>query len=83
MTTSLTPLEAPEASAPSGKPGKPGKSGKDAKDGGATGGAGWFTYLALGFIVLLWILPTVGIVLTSFRTRDDAASGGWWELLMR
>ncbi len=45
--------------------------------------AGWFTYLALGVVVLLWVLPTIGVLLTSFRTRDDAASGGWWELFLK
>ena len=45
--------------------------------------AGWFTYVALGFVVLLWVLPTIGVLLTSFRTRDDAAEGGWWELFLK
>ena len=45
--------------------------------------AGWFTYVALGVVVLLWVLPTIGVLLTSFRTRDDAASGGWWELFLK
>jgi alpha-glucoside transport system permease protein len=45
--------------------------------------AGWFTYVALGVVVLLWILPTIGVLLTSFRTRDDAAEGGWWELFLK
>ena len=47
---------------------------KESKEGGAGGSAGWFTYLALGLVVLMWVIPTVGIVLTSFRTRDDAAA---------
>ncbi len=78
MTTSATPpvAEAAPGTASSHK-GKPGK------EGGATGGAGWFTYLALGFVVLLWVLPTIGIMLTSFRSRDDASSGGWWELILK
>ena len=24
--------------------------------------AGWFTYLALGVVVLLWVLPTIGLL---------------------
>ena len=74
MTTSATPpVDAAAPGATTTKPTGPGK------EGGATGGAGWFTYAALGFIVLLWIMPTIGILLTSFRSRDDAASGGWWS----
>ena len=74
MTAIATPPIAEAAPAPKGGPGK---------EGGAGGSAGWFTYLALGFIVMLWVLPTVGIILTSFRSRDDAASGGWWELFLK
>jgi alpha-glucoside transport system permease protein len=72
MTTSATP---PVAAV------KPG-GGKPARESGA-GHAGWFTYAMLGLVVLLWVVPTLGIVLTSFRTRDDAASGGWWELFLK
>ena len=76
MTTSATPpvAEATPATTPKGAPGK---------EGGAGGSAGWFTYAALGVVVLLWVLPTLGIVLTSFRSRDDAAEGGWWELFLK
>jgi alpha-glucoside transport system permease protein len=77
MTTSATPPvaeAAPVTAAPKGGPGK---------EGGAGGSAGWFTYVALGIVVLMWILPTVGILLTSFRSRDDAAEGGWWELFLK
>jgi alpha-glucoside transport system permease protein len=78
MTTSATPPvaeAAPETTATAGR--------KESKEGGAGGSAGWFTYVALGLVVLLWVLPTLGILLTSFRSRDDAASGGWWELFLK
>jgi len=76
MTTSATPpvAEAAPTTAPKGGPGK---------EGGAGGSAGWFTYVALGIVVLMWVLPTLGILLTSFRSRDDAAEGGWWELFLK
>ena len=77
MTTSATPPVA-EAAPETKGPKRP-----DSKEGGTGGGAGWFTYIALGIVVLLWVLPTIGIILTSFRTRDDAASGGWWELFLK
>ncbi|WP_122261963.1 carbohydrate ABC transporter permease [Ornithinimicrobium cerasi] len=32
-------------------------------------------------LVLLWITPTLGLLVTSFRTRDAAATSGWWEAL--
>jgi alpha-glucoside transport system permease protein len=43
--------------------------------------AGWFTKITLSIIVFLWVIPTVGIILTSFRSKDDAANGGWWKLI--
>jgi alpha-glucoside transport system permease protein len=51
---------------------------KDSHD--ASSGAGVFTYVALAVIVFLWVVPTIGILLTSFRSRDDQAQGGWWNL---
>lgn len=47
------------------------------------GSAGWFTRTLLGVLVVLWIIPTLGTVVTSFRTIDDANSSGWWEVFYR
>ena len=38
----------------------------------ARSSAGWFTYVALAVVVFLWVVPTLGILLTSFRSRDDS-----------
>ncbi|AEE15868.1 carbohydrate ABC transporter permease [Treponema brennaborense] len=27
----------------------------------------------------VWTVPTLGVMVTSFRTKDAAASGGWWQ----
>jgi alpha-glucoside transport system permease protein len=78
MTTSATPPVAEAAPEPPRV-----EKRKESKEGGAGGSAGWFTYVALGLVVLLWVLPTLGILLTSFRSRDDAATGGWWELFLK
>ena len=48
----------------------------------ASSGAGLFTYVALTVIVFLWVVPTIGILLTSFRTGDDQDKGGWWNLFL-
>jgi alpha-glucoside transport system permease protein len=32
-------------------------------------------------LTLLWCIPTIGVLVTSFRTRDDAVASGWWSAL--
>jgi len=35
-------------------------------------------HLALGIIALIWLLPTIGLLVTSFRPRGDIQNSGWW-----
>ncbi len=42
--------------------------------------AGLFTRTTLSLLVFLWITPLVGLLITSFRSRDDQAEGGWWRI---
>jgi alpha-glucoside transport system permease protein len=37
--------------------------------------------VALIAIALLWLLPTIGLLLSSFRTAADSADSGWWTTL--
>jgi alpha-glucoside transport system permease protein len=32
-------------------------------------------------LCLLWTVPTIGLLVTSFRTRDDATTSGWWSAI--
>jgi alpha-glucoside transport system permease protein len=32
-------------------------------------------------LVLAWLLPTIGLVITSVRTRAEIATSGWWTIL--
>jgi alpha-glucoside transport system permease protein len=36
-------------------------------------------HAALLFIGALWLVPTVGLLVTSFRDREDIHSTGWWN----
>jgi alpha-glucoside transport system permease protein len=38
-------------------------------------------HIALGLIALIWLAPTVGLLVTSFRPRTDIQATGWWETL--
>ncbi len=37
--------------------------------------------LLLAFICILWTIPTFGLLVTSFRNREEIARSGWWQAL--
>ena len=39
------------------------------------------TTLFLTFLIGLWSMPTVGLLITAFRSKDAAAESGWWEAI--
>ena len=50
----------------------------------ATGQSRWASLFINGsllFLVALWTLPTLGLLISSVRTRFDIATSGWWTIL--
>jgi alpha-glucoside transport system permease protein len=43
--------------------------------------AGWGTRIALAIICLVWLVPLVGLLITSFREEAAAGSSGWWTIV--
>lgn len=41
----------------------------------------WAVQLSTIALVLLWVFPTVGLLVSSFRTVDQINSSGWWASL--
>ena len=41
-----------------------------------------FSMVTMTIFVILWTIPTIGLLVTSFRTRDEASTSGWWTALL-
>lgn len=39
-------------------------------------------HLSLVLLALLWVVPTVGVFITSFRTREAVRTTGWWTVFV-
>ena len=46
------------------------------------GKAGWFVKGVMIVICLLWIIPAIGVIITSFRNTTDAQATGWWHIFV-
>jgi len=75
MTSTTTPAPAPAAAPP-----KTGRRSRRSSGGEEAGQANWVVRAAVVIICFLWIVPTIGVIVTSFRTPDDSNSSGWWTV---
>ncbi len=41
-----------------------------------------FVHGALILLVIIWTIPTLGLLITSFRPADDVSTSGWWTTLL-
>jgi alpha-glucoside transport system permease protein len=42
---------------------------------------GWFVRITVAVVVVLWVIPALGVLITSFRPEAAVDSTGWWTAL--
>jgi alpha-glucoside transport system permease protein len=38
--------------------------------------------VVLSFLAIIWLLPTIGLLITSVRERTEAQRTGWWDVIL-
>ena len=38
----------------------------------------WAVHISTALLVALWLFPTIGLLVSSFRTADQISGSGWW-----
>ena len=54
---------------------------RPAQRGAIQSRAGWFVKITIGVLCLIWIIPTLGLLVTSFRQEDAVNTSGWWTAI--
>ncbi|MBT8424343.1 MAG: carbohydrate ABC transporter permease, partial [Silicimonas sp.] len=39
----------------------------------------WAVHISVALLVALWLFPTFGLFVSSFRTADQISTSGWWK----
>ncbi len=49
---------------------------------GARSRLAWAANLCAMLLLVLWALPTIGLLVSSFRDRDQIIASGWWKAML-
>lgn len=70
--TTAAPVETVEAAPAGEREAPPRAAEEDVRQGG------WFVRIIILIIVVLWLIPTVGVLVSSFRPAAEVDATGWW-----
>ena len=48
---------------------------------GSKSSLSWIVNISVLLLVLLWLFPTLGLFVSSFRTADQISASGWWKAM--
>ena len=54
---------------------------RQSKAGSGPGSATWPVRIFVTFLCLIWLIPVLGLLISSFRTRDAQFNSGWWTAI--
>jgi alpha-glucoside transport system permease protein len=63
------------------QPSAPAQAIRQSKAGSGPGSATWPVRVFLAALCLIWLVPVLGLLISSFRTRDAQFSSGWWTAI--
>jgi alpha-glucoside transport system permease protein len=78
MTTTGTPPPAP-VPGPTAEAEKP-VAGRKVRAGAAQGQANLLVKIVILLMCVLWIVPVIGLLVTSFRDAEAVNTSGWWTV---
>ena len=44
---------------------------------------GLFAWITLAVVCFLWLVPSIGLLITSFRSPESALTTGWWTVITK
>ena len=45
---------------------------------GKKSGLTWAVHISVALLVAIWLFPTLGLFVSSFRTAEQISTSGWW-----
>ena len=60
---------------------KPAQVLRQSKTGMGQGSATWPVKIFMIVLCVLWMIPVLGLLINSFRPRDEQLSSGWWTAI--